>query len=86
MADEDIDFSDAAEVTPEMFSHAMVRKSLASVPRKEQITLRLDSKTLSWFKKQGKGYQTRINELLCAYVAVQEQHARQVAENQGKKS
>ena len=30
-------------------------------PIKRPITLRLDADVLAWFKKQGPGYQTRIN-------------------------
>ncbi len=35
---------------------------------KKQITLRLDSDVLEFFKKQGKGYQTAINFVLRQYV------------------
>jgi len=31
---------------------------------KQQVTLRLDADVLVWFKRQGKGYQTRINRRL----------------------
>jgi len=33
-------------------------------PTKEPLTLRLDTDVLSWFKKRGRGYQTRINRAL----------------------
>jgi uncharacterized protein (DUF4415 family) len=33
-------------------------------PIKRPITLRLDADVLAWFKKQGRGYQTRINRTL----------------------
>lgn len=33
-------------------------------PIKKPITLRLDADVLAWFKKQGRGYQTRINRAL----------------------
>jgi uncharacterized protein (DUF4415 family) len=33
-------------------------------PRKKAITLRLDADVLDWFKKPGRGYQTRINRAL----------------------
>ena len=67
LRDNDIDFSDTPEVTPEMFAKAVLRKGLKPVVRKTQITLRIDEDVLTWFKKQGKGYQTRINSLLKAY-------------------
>ena len=67
MKDEDIDLSDASEITPEMFAKAIVRRGLK--PRtKTQLTLRVDSDVLEWYKKQGRGYQTKINMLLRAYT------------------
>ncbi len=34
---------------------------------KKQITVRLDADLLEWFKKQGRGYQTRMNAVLRSY-------------------
>jgi uncharacterized protein (DUF4415 family) len=67
LRDNDIDLSDNPEVTPEMFARAVLRKGLKPVGRKTQVTLRIDEDVLTWFKKQGRGYQTRINSLLKAY-------------------
>ncbi|MBW2194812.1 MAG: BrnA antitoxin family protein [Deltaproteobacteria bacterium] len=67
LRDNDIDLSDNPEVTPEMFAKAVLRKGLKPVGRKTQVTLRIDEDVLTWFKKQGRGYQTRINSLLKAY-------------------
>ena len=33
-------------------------------PLKKPVTLRLDADVLAWFKKDGRRYQTRINEAL----------------------
>ena len=33
-------------------------------PLKMPVTLRLDADVLAWFKKLGRGYQTRINQAL----------------------
>jgi len=68
LKDEDIDLSDIPEVSPEMFARAIVRRGLEPVSRKVQLTLRLDSEVLDWFRKQGQGYQTKINALLKAYM------------------
>ncbi len=38
---------------------------------KKQITLRLDPSIVDWFKAQGRGYQTRMNAVLRAYVQSQ---------------
>jgi uncharacterized protein (DUF4415 family) len=67
MQDKEIDLSDAPEITPEMFAKAVVRRGLKR-QTKRQLTLRLDSDVLDWFKRQGRGYQTRINLLLRAYM------------------
>jgi len=68
MRDDDIDFSDIPEVTPEMFARAVVRRGLKPAEPKKPVTLRLDSDVLDWFRAQGKGYQTRINTLLREYM------------------
>ena len=76
MKDEDIDFSDLPEATPEMFARGIIRRGLKPVVRKKQLTLRMDSDVIEWFKKQGRGYQTKINSLLRAYM---EEHRRRAA-------
>jgi len=68
MSDEEIDFSDIPEITPELFARAVVKRGLQEPPAKQQVTLRLDSDVLSWFRGQGQGYQTKINSLLRAYM------------------
>lgn len=67
MRDEDIDLSDSPEVTPEMFARGVVRRGLKPIS-KSQLTIRLDSDVLVWFKQQGRGYQTKMNALLRAYM------------------
>ncbi|MGI8836318.1 MAG: BrnA antitoxin family protein [Pyrinomonadaceae bacterium] len=76
MKDEDIDLSDIPEITPEMFARGIVRRNLKPVPPKKQLTLRVDSDVVDWYKKQGPGYQTRINSLLRAYMR---EHRRKTA-------
>lgn len=44
------------------------RARLVMPPRKETVTLRLDSDVLSWFRREGRGYQARINAVLRAFV------------------
>jgi uncharacterized protein (DUF4415 family) len=66
--DRDIDVSDNPELTPEMFARAVVRRGLAPLPPKQQVTLRLDADVISWFRGLGKGYQTHINALLREYM------------------
>ncbi|MBI4516308.1 MAG: BrnA antitoxin family protein [Deltaproteobacteria bacterium] len=68
LADRAIDLSDAPEISPEMFARAVVRRGLKPMPAKAQLTLRVDRDVLAWFKGRGRGYQTRINTLLRAYM------------------
>jgi uncharacterized protein (DUF4415 family) len=68
MTDEDIDLSDCPEITPEMFAKAIVKRGVKPKPQKSQVTLRIDSDVLEWFKSRGQGYQTQINALLRAYM------------------
>ncbi len=68
MKDKDIDFSDIPKTTPEMWKNGFVRKGLKPVKTKKQLTLRIDQDVLNFFKSQGKGYQTKINQLLRAYM------------------
>jgi uncharacterized protein (DUF4415 family) len=35
---------------------------------KNLISLRVDPEVLTWFRSQGKGYQTRMNAVLRAYM------------------
>ena len=67
MRDEDIDLSDMPEVTD--WSNAVRGKFYR--PVKQQLTLRLDSDVIHWFKTHpgdGRGYQSRMNAALRRYV------------------
>ena len=68
LTDDEIDFSDVEEIAPELFAQTVVRHGLKPVPKKEQVTLRVDSDVLRWFRSQGKGYQTKINAVLRSYL------------------
>lgn len=39
-------------------------------PPKEPIKLRIDADVLAWFRSTGKGYQTRMNNVLRAFVEI----------------
>jgi len=73
MSDEDIDLSDCPEITPKMFTKAVVHQGLPAAKGKTLVTLRIDSDVLEWFKSQGRGYQTQINQLLRAYMEAQQE-------------
>jgi uncharacterized protein (DUF4415 family) len=60
MPDEQIDLTDAPEVRD--WRGAVVGKFYR--PIKRPVTIRVDADVLAWLKRQGRGYQTRINKLL----------------------
>lgn len=68
LQDQDIDLSEIPELTPELFAEALVVHGLKDKENKTQLTIRVDRDVLAWFKAQGRGYQTRINSLLRAYM------------------
>lgn len=68
MTDDEIDFSDIPRTTPEFWANGIVRKGLKPVLRKNQLTLRIDQDVIEFFKGEGRGYQTRINQLLRSYM------------------
>ena len=64
LRDDEIDFSDIPEQGKAFFKRAVLR-----LPQpKATVTIRLDRQVLDWFKAQGRGYQSRINALLRAYM------------------
>jgi uncharacterized protein (DUF4415 family) len=64
LPDDKIDTSDIAELGEDFFREAKRREPKG----KQSVSLRVDRDVLDWFKRQGKGYQTRINAVLRAYV------------------
>ena len=70
MKDEDIDYSDA----PTSPRNAVWTRPGALIPagNKKQITVRLDSDVLEFFKKTGTRYQSRINAALREYMKAHE--------------
>lgn len=62
LPDEDIDFSDIAEITD--WRGTVVGKFYR--PIKQPVSMRLDADIITWLKHSGKGYQSRINALLRA--------------------
>ena len=67
MTDEKIDTSEMPELDEAFFKNAAWR-----LPGKQPVTIRIDKDVLEWFRSQGKGYQTRINQLLRRYMEAQQ--------------
>ncbi len=68
MRDNEIDYTEIPEQGEDFFQQAVLRMPVPKV----SVTLRLDRDILEWFKSQGRGYQTRINALLRAYMEAQQ--------------
>lgn len=65
LRDEAIDTSEILELDEAFFRNARL-----VMPRgKRQVALRIDADVLDWFRAGGKGYQSRMNAVLRAYVA-----------------
>ncbi|HEB79564.1 MAG TPA: 3-oxoacyl-ACP synthase [Rhodospirillales bacterium] len=64
MKDDEIDYSDIPETDARFWEGA----ELVLPANKERVTIRLDRDVVDWFKDHGKGYQTRINAVLRAFV------------------
>ena len=53
---------DAKEWTDDMFRRAV--RGVQKAPTKKQLTVRFDPDIVEWFKSQGRGYQTKMNDIL----------------------
>lgn len=60
IGDRDIDYSDI----PALGKEFLKKVAVPWPPAKAQLTIRLDQDILTWLKRQGRGYQTRINHIL----------------------
>lgn len=86
MEDEDIDLSDLPEISPQEFAHGLVRQGLRPLALKAQITLRIDSDVIAWFRSRGAGYQSQMNAVLKAYKEAHEDRHRSDARSDRKGS
>lgn len=64
--DSEIDTSDIPEWTDEMWKRTVRGAEAMKLwrPLKQTISARLDADVLAWLKKDGQGYQTRMNRIL----------------------
>jgi uncharacterized protein (DUF4415 family) len=60
--DSEIDLSDIPELDEKFWRNAVPNPFYR--PVKKQLTVRLDADVIAWLRKNGKGYQTRMNALL----------------------
>jgi uncharacterized protein (DUF4415 family) len=83
--DDEIDTSDIPEIDDEFWEKAV----LVPAPGKERLTIRLDNYVIDYFKRRGRGYQSRINAVLRSYVQAQiraEQEKRSAANSGARPS
>ncbi len=62
MPDSEIDYSDILPLADNFWKNAI--RNPFYKPTKASTTVRVDKDVLLWLKSKGKGYQTRINEIL----------------------
>jgi len=62
MPETEIDFTDIPSTQEQDWLGAERGKFYR--PVKQQLTVRVDADVLAWLKSQGKGYQSRLNEIL----------------------
>jgi uncharacterized protein (DUF4415 family) len=70
--DTDIDYSDIPETNEEFWTNAELFMPKHKVP----LSLRLDEDIVNFFKQRGKGYQSKINAVLKAYVNSHSHHSK----------
>ena len=73
LTDEEIEQAVAEDPDAELLDAEWFRTAEPVVPsaEKTRINIRLDEDIVAYFKEQGRGYQTRINDVLKAYVLSQ---------------
>lgn len=64
---------DWADIPRDWYEHATPHGPEGA---KRQVRLRIDPDVLAWFKRQGPGYQARINAVLRAFVEAQQRRGR----------
>ena len=76
MTDRDIVAAAKGDPDAAILPRASWKDALLTPPRgKRQVTLRLDAEVLDFFKQDGRGYQTKINRVLKAFVAAHQSKA-----------
>jgi uncharacterized protein (DUF4415 family) len=70
-----IDTGEIPEITPEQFAKAIVRYNLKPVEKKSLFTLRVEPDVLRWYRNFGQGYQTKMSQILKAYMVESKKHS-----------
>jgi uncharacterized protein (DUF4415 family) len=67
LRDADINFTDIPKLGKSFWKDA----KLTLPEPKDRLTIRIDHDVVEWLKKEGSGYQTRINAILRSYMKAQ---------------
>ena len=73
MTDEDIARAVADDPDAVPLDIDWTKAKLVLPPGKENVTLRVDRDVLAWFRSTGKGFHTRMNAVLRAYMEAHRQ-------------
>ena len=65
----EIDFSDLPDTGTQAWGDATRGKFYR--PLKQQLTVRIDADVLAWLKSEGRGYQSRLNDILRSAMLLQ---------------
>ncbi len=76
MTDEDIAKAVAEDPDAAPLDIDWTKARLVLPPGKENVTLRVDRDVLDWFRSTGKGFHTRMNAVLRAYMEAHKQQPR----------
>lgn len=70
LSDKDIDYSDISALDSQFWDKATIK----TPNNKQRITVRFDADMITWFKSQGRGYQTKMNAVLRSFYESQKRH------------
>ena len=68
MSDEEVEANAADDPHAILSDDDWAHLKVVETPGKRLLSIRLDNDVLAWFRRQGRGYQTRINAVLRAYM------------------
>ncbi len=77
LKDEEIDFSDIPELTDEELTQmAWTTPRAPQSGAKVTISMRIDPDLLDWYKRLGRGYQSRMHMVLRAFMQAKKPHGK----------
>ena len=65
----------AVEVHPELVAESLCTRGQQKLPVKVATSIRLSQEVIEYFKRDGKGWQTRLDNFLCDAIAREKRKA-----------